>query len=66
MVIIDTHIHFSRIASFEEAALKESGCNYSLSGLKKELAHNKVQAAIAICAPSQAIDVLSRRSASSN
>ncbi|HUH67030.1 MAG TPA: amidohydrolase family protein [Syntrophales bacterium] len=48
MVIIDTHIHFSRIASFEEAALHDSGCDYSLSGLKEELAGNKVRAAIAM------------------
>jgi hypothetical protein len=34
MVIIDAHIHFSRIARFQEAALTESGCDYSLAGLR--------------------------------
>jgi hypothetical protein len=33
MVIIDAHIHFSRIACFQEAALTESGCDYSLAGI---------------------------------
>ncbi len=48
MAIIDTHIHFSNIASFREAALKESGCDYSLAGLEDELARNDVEAAIAM------------------
>jgi len=48
MAIIDTHIHFSRIASFHEAAFKESGCDYSLAGLEDELARNNVDAAIAM------------------
>jgi predicted TIM-barrel fold metal-dependent hydrolase len=48
MVIIDTHIHFSRIACFQEAALKESGCDYSLAGLQEELASNNIRAAIAM------------------
>ena len=29
MALIDTHIHFSRIACFQGAALKESGCDYA-------------------------------------
>jgi uncharacterized protein len=48
MLIIDTHIHFSRIARFQEAALKESGCDYSLAGLQEELARNNVRVAIAM------------------
>jgi len=48
MVIIDTHIHFCRIACFQEAALKESDCNYSLAGLAEELARKNVRAAIAM------------------
>jgi uncharacterized protein len=48
MVIIDSHIHFSKIASFQEAALKDSGCDYSLVGLEEELACNNVWAAIAM------------------
>ena len=46
MVIIDAHIHFSRIARFQEAALTESGCDYSLAGLQEELARNNIRAAI--------------------
>jgi hypothetical protein len=48
MVVIDTHIHFSRIACFQEAALQESGCDYSLAGLQEELASNNIRAAIAM------------------
>ncbi|HVO65382.1 MAG TPA: amidohydrolase family protein [Syntrophales bacterium] len=46
MLIIDAHIHFSKIASFQEAAEKESGCDYSLTGLQTDLARNNIQAAI--------------------
>ena len=48
MAIIDTHIHFSRIACFQETAFSESGCDYSLVGLQDELARNNIQAAIAM------------------
>jgi predicted TIM-barrel fold metal-dependent hydrolase len=46
MLIIDAHIHFSKIASFREAAEKESGCDYSFTGLQTELARSNVRAAI--------------------
>lgn len=46
MLIIDAHIHFSRIASFQDASLQESGCDYSSAGLQAELAHNNISAAI--------------------
>ena len=46
MLIIDAHIHFSKIASFQETAEKESGCDYSLTGLQTELARNSVLAAV--------------------
>lgn len=46
MLIIDAHIHYSRIASFREAALQESGCDYSLKGLQAELASNNIRAAV--------------------
>jgi hypothetical protein len=46
MVIIDTHIHFSRIVCFQKAALQESGCDYSLAGLQKELALNNIRATV--------------------
>ena len=46
MLIIDAHIHFSRIACFQETADKESGCDYSLTGLQTELARNNVRAAV--------------------
>ncbi len=48
MLIIDAHIHFSKIASFQEAAEKESGCDYSFTGLRTELARNNVRAAVAM------------------
>lgn len=48
MVIIDAHIHFSSIASFQDAARKESGCVYSLTGLQTELARNKISGAVAM------------------
>jgi predicted TIM-barrel fold metal-dependent hydrolase len=46
MLIIDAHIHFSRIVCFQETAEKESGCYYSLTGLQTELARNNVRAAV--------------------
>jgi len=46
MLIVDVHIHFSKIASFQETAEKESGCDYSLTGLQTELARNNIRAAI--------------------
>lgn len=46
MFIIDAQIHFSRIACFQETADKESGCDYSLTGLQTELARNNVRAAV--------------------
>lgn len=48
MRVIDAHVHFSRIASFQEAAEKVSGCDYSLSGLQEELNRSNVQAAVAM------------------
>jgi len=48
MVIIDTRIHFSRIACFEEAAFNESGCGYSLVGFQEELESNSILATIAL------------------
>jgi hypothetical protein len=46
MLIIDAHIHFSRIVCFQETAEKESGCDYSFTGLQTELARNNVRAAV--------------------
>jgi predicted TIM-barrel fold metal-dependent hydrolase len=46
MLIIDSHIHYSMIASFREAAEGESGCDYSFKGLQEELACNNIHAAI--------------------
>jgi predicted TIM-barrel fold metal-dependent hydrolase len=46
MIIIDTHIHFSKIASFQDAALHGSGCDYSPAGLQKELTKNQVAAVV--------------------
>ena len=46
MLIIDAHIHFSSIASFQDAAQNESGCVYSLTGLQAELACNNIRGAI--------------------
>jgi predicted TIM-barrel fold metal-dependent hydrolase len=48
MVIIDSHIHFSIIASFQEAARKESGCVYSLTGLQTEVARNNISGVVAM------------------
>jgi len=46
MIIIDAHIHFSRIARFQDTALRESGCDYSLTGLQADLARNNIRAAV--------------------
>jgi predicted TIM-barrel fold metal-dependent hydrolase len=46
MFIIDSHIHFSRIASFQDAALNGSGCDYSPAGLQEEITKNHISAAI--------------------
>ncbi len=46
MTIIDTHIHFSRIESFQDAALHGSGCDYSLAGLQAEITQNHVSALV--------------------
>jgi uncharacterized protein len=46
MITIDTHIHFSVIASFQDAAQQESDCDYSLSGLQSELARNRISAVV--------------------
>lgn len=46
MTIIDAHIHFSRIASFRDAAESGSGCDYSSTGLQAEITRNHVSAAI--------------------
>lgn len=46
MIIIDTHIHFSKIAVFQDMAQRESGCDYSLVGLQSELARNHISAVV--------------------
>lgn len=46
MLIIDAHIHYSKIASFRKAAEQESGRDYSFKGLQTELAYNNIRAAI--------------------
>ncbi|MEI8173035.1 MAG: TatD family hydrolase [Deltaproteobacteria bacterium] len=46
MIIIDTHIHFSRIASFQDAAERGSGCDYSPAGLQAEITRNHVSAVV--------------------
>lgn len=46
MVIIDAHMHFSNIASFQDAAQKESGCVYSFTGLQAEMAYNNIRGAV--------------------
>ena len=46
MIIIDTHIHFSRIASFQDTASHKSGCDYSPVGLQAEITRNHVSAVV--------------------
>ncbi|MCX5855136.1 MAG: amidohydrolase family protein [Deltaproteobacteria bacterium] len=46
MIIIDAHIHFSRIASFKDAASHGSGCDYSLAGLQTEITRNHVSVVV--------------------
>ncbi|OAA83053.1 amidohydrolase family protein [Clostridium ljungdahlii] len=42
MEIIDSHLHFSNINSFKEAALNLSKVNYSSTGLKEEFEKNHI------------------------
>ncbi|MBD8070188.1 amidohydrolase family protein [Bacillus sp. PS06] len=48
MKIIDAHIHYSKIGSFQETATTISNVDYSLTGIQKEFAENNVVLGIAM------------------